>query len=198
MDSFLEGGQADGSAGDFSSPAAPGSSDQSVKVWDPVVRLFHWSLVIAFVTAWTTGEEWKSLHENAGYVIAGLLGVRVIWGLVGTRHARFSDFVYHPSKVAGYLVDTAFRRAKRHVGHNPAGGAMVIALMLLLAATATTGIMMTSDAWWGIRWVQETHEVLANLAVLMVGLHLIGVLVASLEHRENLVRSMITGRKRAP
>lgn len=187
----------DGSAGDSSSPAAPEASAQSVKVWDPFVRIFHWSLVIAFVTAWTTGEEWKSLHENAGYAVAGLLALRLIWGFVGTRHARFGDFVYRPSTVLAYLADTVRMRAKRHVGHNPAGGAMVIALMLLLAATASTGIMMTTDAWWGIRWVEEVHEVLANLTVAMVALHLIGVLVASLEHRENLVRSMFTGRKRA-
>ncbi|MCB1463916.1 MAG: cytochrome b/b6 domain-containing protein [Nitratireductor sp.] len=183
-------------AGGLAPPAVPGGTARTVMVWDPLVRLFHWSLVIAFVTAWVTGEEFKSLHQNAGYAIVGLLVVRVLWGLVGSRHARFADFVYRPAAVAGYLTDTMFLRAKRYIGHNPAGGAMVIALMAMLSATTASGIMMTTDAWWGVRWVEEAHEVAANLTVVLVGLHLAGVFVASVEHRENLVRSMITGRKR--
>lgn len=179
-------------------PAAkcPGG-DSTVRVWDPVVRLFHWSLVAAFVVAWFTGDELKELHEAAGYTIAGLLVVRLIWGFVGTSHARFADFVYRPSTVVAYLVDTARLRAKRYLGHNPAGGMMVLALLLMLAVTAATGIMTTTDAFWGVGWVEEAHEFAANLTVVLVGLHLAGVLVASAEHRENLVRAMITGRKRS-
>lgn len=179
-------------------PAAkcPGR-DSTVRVWDPVVRLFHWSLVVAFVVAWFTGDELKELHEAAGYTIVGLLVVRLIWGFVGTSHARFADFVYRPSTVVAYLVDTARLRAKRYLGHNPAGGMMVLALLLMLAVTAATGIMTTTDAFWGVKWVEEAHEFAANLTVVLVGLHLAGVLVASAEHRENLVRAMITGRKRS-
>jgi len=174
----------------------PGAGS-TVRVWDPVVRLFHWSLVVAFVVAWLTGDEMKTVHEAAGYTIVGLLGVRILWGFVGSTHARFTDFVYRPSTVVAYLLDTARLRAKRYVGHNPAGGAMVLALLLMLAATAATGIMMTTDAFWGVGWVEEAHEIVANLTVVLVGLHLAGVLAASAEHRENLVRAMITGRKRS-
>jgi cytochrome b len=168
---------------------------QSVRVWDPVVRLFHWSLVVAFVIAWATGDELQRLHEIAGYVIVGLLVVRILWGFVGTTHARFSNFVYRPSTVISYLIDTARLRAKRYLGHNPAGGAMVIGLLIMLAITCATGITMTTDAYWGAEWVGEVHEMAANLTVVLVGLHLAGVFVAGIEHRENLVKAMITGRK---
>jgi cytochrome b len=178
--------------------AAPAAGGCTVRVWDPVIRLFHWSLVVAFVVAWATGEELRTLHETAGYAIVGLLVVRVLWGFVGGTHARFADFVYRPSTVVGYLIDIVRFRARRHVGHNPAGGAMVVALLFMLIATATTGVMMTRDAFWGVGWVEEVHELAANLTVVLVGLHLAGVFVASLQHRENLAKAMITGRKRRP
>lgn len=175
--------------------AAPGAG--SVRVWDPLVRLFHWSLVVTFTAAWATGDEFERLHEWTGYAIVGLLAVRIAWGFVGSQHARFSDFVYRPSAVTAYLFSAVRLRAKRYMGHNPAGGAMVIALLLVIAAACATGIMLTTQAYWGVEWVTEAHELLANLAVVLVGLHLVGVFAASVEHRENLVRSMITGRKRS-
>ncbi|NBN62937.1 cytochrome b/b6 domain-containing protein [Pannonibacter tanglangensis] len=168
----------------------------TVRVWDPVVRLFHWSLVGLFAVAWLSGDELQSLHEAAGYAIAGLLALRVVWGLVGTRHARFSDFLYRPATVVRFLADTARGRARRYIGHNPAGGVMILALIGVLASLCATGVLMTTDLFWGVSWVEELHEGLANAALLLVGLHLAGVGIASLEHRENLVRSMITGRKR--
>jgi cytochrome b len=183
-------------AGSVEPPAAARvDTGQTVRVWDPVVRLCHWSLVAAFVIAWTTGDELQRLHEVAGYVIVGLLVIRVLWGFVGTTHARFSDLIYRPSTVISYLIDTARLRAKRYLGHNPAGGAMVITLLVMLAVTCATGIMMTTDAYWGAEWMEESHEIAANLTVVLVGLHLAGVFVASIEHRENLAKAMITGRK---
>lgn len=178
-------------------PAGQAAAPPTTRVWDPLVRVFHWSLVAAFVTAWATGDELQDVHEIAGYAILGLVAARVVWGFVGSTHARFADFVYRPSTVVGYLVDTARLRAKRYLGHNPAGGAMVIALLLVLAAICGTGVMMTTDAFWGVEWVEEAHELAVNLAIVLVGLHLVGVLAASLEHGENLVRAMVTGRKRA-
>ncbi len=176
--------------------AAPGEESGTVKVWDPLVRLFHWSLVIAFAIAWVTGDELQRLHEAAGYAIVGLLVVRVVWGFIGSARARFSDFVYRPSTVVSYMADMARFRARRYLGHNPAGGAMVLALLLMLAAACGTGLMMTTDAYWGVEWVEEAHELAANFTLVLVGLHLAGVLVASAEHRENLVKAMITGQKR--
>ena len=177
--------------------ASPAGAASTVRIWDPVVRIFHWSLVLAFVIAWMSGDELQDLHETAGYAIVGLLAIRVVWGFIGTRHARFSDFIYRPSAAIGYLIDTARLRARRYLGHNPAGGAMVLALIAMLAATCATGFMMTTDAYWGVDWVEETHELAAKLSIVLIGLHLVGVFVASVEHRENLVAAMITGRKRS-
>ena len=177
--------------GDTPSPA-------TVAVWDPLVRIFHWSLVGLFAFAFLTGDEWQQPHELAGYAIAGLIAVRLVWGIIGTRHARFANFVYGPSTVAGFVADTLRMKARRYLGHNPAGGLMVIALMLAIIVISVSGWMMTLDAFWGLDWVEELHEAAAFAALGLIALHLGGVLVASLEHGENLVRAMVTGRKRAP
>lgn len=170
---------------------------RTIRVWDPFVRLFHWSLVGLFVFAFATGDEWDAAHELAGYVIAGLVGARVIWGLVGSRHARFSDFVHRPSTILAYLRDSVFLKAKRYVGHNPAGGAMVIALLAMTAIIAGSGYAMTTDMFWGADWVEEVHEAAVYSTLVLIALHVGGVVLASLEHGENLVRAMFTGRKRA-
>jgi len=177
--------------------AADNRPPQTVRVWDPFVRIFHWSLVGLFAFSFLTGDEWKSAHIYSGYAIVLLLALRMIWGVVGSRHARFSDFIYHPLIVLGHLRDTLNLRARRYIGHNPAGGAMVVALLLMISGIATTGYMMTTDAYWGIKWVEETHETLVYLTLGMIALHVAGVVLASLEHKENLVRAMFTGRKRA-
>ncbi|QAU47102.1 cytochrome b/b6 domain-containing protein [Bradyrhizobium guangzhouense] len=168
-----------------------------VKVWDPFVRIFHWSLACLFVLAYATGDEIARVHIAAGYAIAGLLAIRIIWGFVGPRHARFSKFVRPPREVLAYLRDLALLRAPRYIGHNPAGGAMILALMIALAGTCATGYMMTTDAYWGSKLIEHVHEFLANLNVGLVVAHVLGVVIASFEHRENLVASMISGRKRA-
>lgn len=173
------------------------SGPATVRVWDPLVRLFHWSLVAGFTTAYVTADEIQRIHELAGYTIAGLLVLRILWGFVGTPHARFSDFVRPPGEVASFLLDSLRLKARRFIGHNPAGGAMVLALIATLGGACVTGYMMTTDAFWGIGWVEDLHEVLANGTLALVFLHLAGVLLASFEHRENLVRAMVTGRKRA-
>jgi cytochrome b len=169
----------------------------TVKVWDPFVRIFHWSLAGLFVLAYATGDEVEQVHIAAGYAIAALLALRIAWGFVGPRHARFGNFVKSPRTVLTYLRDVALLRAPRYLGHNPAGGAMIVALLAMLAGTCVTGWMMTTDAYWGAEWVEDVHEALANATLALVVLHVIGVLVASFEHRENLVTAMITGRKRA-
>lgn len=169
----------------------------SVKVWDPFVRIFHWSLVVLFAIAFFTGDEIEWLHLGAGYAIMVLVALRIVWGFVGPRHARFSDFVRTPREVLAYLDDLLRRRARRYVGHNPMGGIMIVALLTTLIATSITGYMMTTDAFWGAKWVEEVHEALANAMLGLIALHVLGVVVASVTHRENLVKSMFTGRKRA-
>jgi cytochrome b len=168
----------------------------TVKVWDLFVRMFHWSLATLFVAAYATGDELDRLHVAAGYAIAALLALRIVWGFVGPRHARFSNFVRPPREVLAYLRDAALLRGSRYLGHNPAGGAMIVALLAMLAATCITGIMMTTDAFWGARWVEEVHETLGNVTVSLIVFHVLGVLIASFEHGENLVKAMVTGRKR--
>jgi cytochrome b len=167
----------------------------TIKVWDPFVRVFHWSLATLFVVAYATGDEIEKVHIAAGYAIAGLIVARIVWGFIGPRHARFSSFVRPPREVLAYLRDVTLLRAPRYIGHNPAGGVMIVALLAMLIGTCITGFLMTTDAYWGAKWVEETHEAMANLTVGLVVAHVIGVLIASFEHRENLVKSMITGEK---
>lgn len=113
-----------------------------IKVWDPLVRIFHWTLVAAFTTAYLTEDEWQDLHVLAGYTVAGLVAFRLIWGFIGPKHARFSDFVFSPSTVIGYLKDMVAFRARRYIGHNPAGGIMVVALLFSLAMTTLSGMKL--------------------------------------------------------
>lgn len=167
-----------------------------VKVWDPFIRVFHWSLATLFFTAYATGDQIENVHIAAGYAIAGLIVLRVVWGFVGPHHARFSTFVRPPRDVFAYLHDIALLKAPRYLGHNPAGGVMIIALLIALTGTCITGYMMTTDAFWGSQWVEDVHKGLANLTMGLVVVHVIGVLLASFEHRENLIKSMITGEKR--
>lgn len=177
-------------AGGVSPPA-------TVKVWDPLIRVFHWSLVLLFAVAFLTGDEIEWMHLWAGYTIAALVAFRIIWGFIGSRHARFSDFVKGPSTVLQYLKQSTRLEAPRYVGHNPAGGAMIVLLIIMLVGLSITGHLMTTDAFWGSKTMGEVHEAFANVTLGLVILHVLGVIVASLEHGENLVRAMITGRKRS-
>lgn len=176
--------------------AGGGKQPGSVMVWDLFVRVFHWSLAALFLLAYATGDEIENVHIAVGSTIAGLLVLRIVWGFVGPRHARFSDFVRSPRAVLAYMRDTVLFRAPRYLGHNPAGGAMVVALLVTLIGICTTGYMMTTGTFWGARWVEKVHEACAGLTIGLVVVHVIGVLVASFEHRESLVKAMITGRKR--
>lgn len=176
-------------------PARPATGE--VQVWDIAVRVFHWSLVAMFTLAYATHEISEGVHVAAGYVVLGLVVLRLIWGVIGTRYARFTDFVYRPSTIADFMKDTLHLRARRYLGHNPAGGAMVVALLAANLAIAGTGIMMTMDRFWGQKWVEDVHEAVVHVTLVLIALHVLGVVVASLEHGENLVRSMFTGRKRS-
>jgi len=169
----------------------------TVKVWDPLVRVLHWSLATLFVVAYATADEVEKVHIAVGYTIAAVVAVRVIWGFVGPQHARFSNFVRSPGVTLRYLRDIMLFRAPRYIGHNPAGGAMIVALLVMIGGSCITGYMMTTDAYWGSKVLEEVHEVIANLTVALVAFHVLGVLLASFEHRENLVKAMFTGRKRA-
>jgi len=167
------------------------------RVWDPLVRLFHWSLVLSFAIAWLTPHgHTAALHHWAGYGAAGLIGLRLVWGILGSRYARFTQFVHRPRLILGYLKDIGHGNAARYVGHNPAGGVMVLLLLAGMGVTVLTGWMMTTDRYFGITWVENAHSLAARGMLVLVLLHLSGVALASWQHRENLVRAMITGLKR--
>ena len=172
------------------------SSGGWVKVWDPVVRVFHWGLAAAVALALLSDES-RGLHEAAGYVALGLILLRIAWGFVGPTHARFSSFVRPPAAVAAYLIDMLHRRARRYVGHNPAGGAMIAILMALVATAAGSGWLSETDRFFGVAWVEDLHRASANGLIVLVAVHVIGVVASSLLHGENLVRAMVTGRKPA-
>ena len=172
------------------------SPTQLAPVWDPIVRIFHWTVVLGVLLDNFMLEGGKTPHRYVGYVVAAALGVRIVWGFIGSAHARFADFLVSPRTMMSHLVAVLMRRDRRYVGHNPAGAAMILALMASLAATCLTGWMQGLDTFWGVEWVQEVHTVCANLIVAMAVAHVAAALAESFFHRENLVLSMITGRKR--
>ena len=169
---------------------------RTVRVWDLFVRIFHWLLALSFVVAWFSSHSSELVHHLAGYVAAALVVLRLVWGIVGTHYARFTQFTRRPRHVAGYLKAIVTGSEARYIGHNPAGGAMVLTLMAAMVATAGTGWMMTTDQFWGVEWVTKAHDWIAHGLLLLVLVHLAGVAVASFRHRENLVGAMLTGRKR--
>lgn len=223
---------------------APAAAPAEVRIWDPVVRLGHWLLVVMFFVAYVTEDELLTVHVWAGYGVGAYVVLRLLWGVVGPRHARFSDFAYGPRAALRYLGRLLTFRAPRYLGHSPAGGLMVFVLLAALAATTVSGtaLLAVEDnagplAPWlgrsaavdatgagGLRlvvsaaradedederghdrggddggeWLEEVHEILANLTLALVVAHIAGVVLASIAHRENLVRAMITGRKRPP
>lgn len=169
---------------------------RTVLVWDPVVRVFHWSLVASFVVAYLTPEASMVAHEIAGYTVLALVALRLVWGFLGSRHARFADFLRSPQATFVYLGALAQGRAPRFLGHNPAGGAMIIALIAAMVVISVSGHMMLTEQFFGVPWVETLHEVSVDVALVLVALHIAGVVGSSLLHRENLVWAMITGRKR--
>lgn len=180
------------------SGAPEAGASGTVRVWDLLVRVFHWSLAAGFLLAYALGDDGDDeLHQFLGYATLVLVGARLLWGLVGSRHARFASFVPSPRRLVAYLRDVLAGREARYIGHNPAGGAMIVALLLGVALTGLSGWLMANGAYGGGEWLEEVHEVLAGGTLALVGLHVAGVVFSSLRHRENLVWAMFTGRKRA-
>lgn len=186
----IETAIAQSDAAPYPRPLAPGESER-VRVWDPFVRIFHWGVAAAVLIAFVTEDELQGLHTAAGYTVMGLIGARLLWGLIGPRHARWWDFVRGPRTVLSYLKDVLHGHPARYLGHNPAGGAMAVALIAGLIATTLTGLAALDN-----EGLKELHEACAYGTLLLVPLHLLGVALASLQHRENLVRAMIDGYKR--
>lgn len=221
-----------------------GNSSFQIFVWDLLVRIGHWLLVLLFFVAYLTEDDLLTIHSWAGYGVGVYLVIRVVWGFVGPKHARFADFVYGPVKAARYLMGLILFKAERYIGHSPAGGLMVFVLLFSLTATTVTGIALLAveenagplASWLGRgaaleetlkglalsgaptrasedederdeannkntdeeigEALGEVHEFFSTLTLLLIIMHIAGVLLASVVHRENLVRAMVTGRKR--
>jgi len=179
----------------------------TVKVWDPLIRVFHWSLVFFFLLAFISGDDWETLHVQAGYAVSLLIAFRLLWGLVGTRNARFMTFVKSPAAMLAYLKSILSFKVPHYLGHNPLGAAMVVVLLLSIALVSLTGIVLIAgegsgplagtflSSWNGDR-VEDIHEFFANFTLLMVVIHISGVIISSLLEGENLAKAMMTGHKK--
>ncbi len=164
-----------------------------ILVWDRIVRIGHWLLALSFLVAYVSAESerWRMVHVASGCVVVAAVFMRLIWGTIGSQHARFSSFVRAPRQAIGYLKSLATLRPENHAGHNPAGGWAVVGLLSLSALASSTGWMAYNDI--GGTRMGRWHETLSNLALLLVIVHVFAVLASSCLHRENLVRTMLTG-----
>ncbi|MDM0045995.1 cytochrome b/b6 domain-containing protein [Variovorax dokdonensis] len=170
-------------------------------IWDWPVRALHWLLALAVISAWILGGSSDTLgewHEWLGLSAGGVVALRLAWGFLGRRHARFGQFVRSPRSTIEYARAAWRGHAPRYLGHNPLGGWMVVALLSCVAGLALSGWLYTTEWLWGYEWLYDIHFVLGWLLVALVALHLAGVLVTGWKHGENLVRAMVTGRKAAP
>ena len=183
--------------------------DTDIPVWDPLVRFIHWSVVLGFVVAYVVEDDLMTVHVWPGYAVGGLVVLRIVWGLIGSRYARFSAFLFPPREVMHHLKELAEFRPQRHIGHSPVGGAMIVVLLVALLGTVISGVwvyasthesgplsgVITSDP--GGVW-DVIHETFSNLTLLAAAVHIIAVLLVSWLQKENLVKAMFTGLKRGP
>lgn len=180
----------------------------TARAWDPLIRVFHWSLVFFFILAFVTEDDWMNLHVLAGYAVAMLIGFRLVWGVIGTRNARFLSFVKSPQIVLRHLRDMLSLKAPHYLGHNPVAAVMVVALLASISLVAFSGMVLIAAEGQGPlagtllasangEAMEDLHEFFANLTLLFVFVHVGGVVVSSLIEGENLVGAMITGRKKA-
>jgi len=184
----------------FTSPASTTEpqAPRRLLVWDAPVRVFHWLMVLSFAGAWLTAESerWRLVHVTLGYTMLGLVAFRIVWGLVGTRHARFASFVRGPRAAWAHLRGMFSSAHENTAGHNPAGALAIVAMLALTLAAGATGWARYSGI--GGHLMEEAHELAANGLLLLVGLHLAGVVAVSLLHKRNLVRAMVSGRAVVP
>lgn len=170
------------------------TGSQHPVVWDPCIRVFHWSLVSAFVVSQVTAEWLDSVHEYSGYVIFGLIMARLIWSVIGPKTARLSRDWVSPNAIFKHLKEVVAGRQSAHVGHNPAGGAMILVLLGSLMITAVSGYLGQTNAFWGSEWLEDIHKAFGEGLLVLVGIHVAAVLLMSLIEKKNLIRAMITGR----
>jgi len=169
--------------------------NQRILVWDVPTRVFHWLLAISFAGAFLTAESerYRDIHVTLGYTLLGLIVFRLVWGFIGPRYVKFRSFLFRPGEVVSYVISLAKAKPAHYAGHNPAGSVSVYLLLALGVLTGTTGVLAFQD--FGGDVLEELHEMTAYAMLTVVALHVAGVVLSSVMHRENLVRSMITGLK---
>jgi len=170
---------------------------QRVLVWDVPTRVFHWLLVLSFTGAYLTAESEldRDIHVVLGYTLLGLLAFRLLWGFFGTRYARFRSFLFKPGEIVAYSLSMLKGKPAHYLGHNPLGSVSVWLLLGLGILSAVSGVLTFQDI--GGDMLEEMHELTSNAMLAVVLIHIAGVVVSSLLHRENLVRAMVTGFKYA-
>jgi cytochrome b len=168
-----------------------------VAVWDLPLRVTHWGLAVSVPAAWLTANVFDAIHELAGYTALGLVAFRVVWGFVGPSYARFANFVRQPAIALRYLWRLRRGRTGHYLGHNPAGAAMAVALLLLAAVSCVSGWLQITERYFGVDWVEQLHAWSSHALLIMAAVHVLGVLLMCALQRENLVVAMITGRKQA-
>lgn len=171
---------------------------RSIFVWDAFVRFSHWGIALLFFANYFITEDGEAAHRLLGYALMGLLSLRIVWGFIGPRHARFASFWPTPGKVKAHLKALLYNEEDTHLGHNPLGAVMVFNLLASLAFLGGSGWLAETDMFWGVGWVEELHEFLASYVLASVGLHLLGVLFETKRSKINLVKAMITGIKTLP
>jgi len=162
------------------------------------VRIVHWVLAASVLLAWLTRHGGGAWHEWIGYASLVAVAVRIAWGWVGSRYARFSQFIRSPAETLRYAGGVLAGSAPRYLGHNPLGGWMIVALLTNTALAGLSGWLYTTNAYWGEQWLEDLHEALSVSLLVLIAMHVAGVVVTSFAHRENLAGAMIHGRKRAP
>lgn len=169
----------------------------TLRLWDPLVRLFHWSMAAAFIANYCFTEEGDDWHRWFGYYAVGWLAIRGVWGFIGTPAARWTDFWPTRARLAEHLRALLGGRPYHRLGHSPLGALVMILMMALMLGLGLSGFLMEEvDYFWGEDWIEELHELFANGLLALVGLHLLAALVESVRLRENLPLSMITGKRR--
>lgn len=175
---------------------AGNAAGRRVGVWDPVVRIGHWLLVVSIAAAWLTRHGFGLWHEVIGYLSLAVIGMRLVWGFAGSAHARFGNFIRGPRATMAYASRTLRGEEPRYAGHNPLGAWMIVLLMTMVVLVGASGWLYTTDRYWGIEWVETTHRILSNTLFALIAVHIAGVIYASVRHRENLIGAMLHGRKR--
>ncbi len=169
---------------------------KKIKVWDVLVRFTHWAVAIGILANLAITEEGSTWHEYVGYTVVGLVVVRLLWGLMGTKYARFSNFFPTPKRIKTHLKSFKNKQMnEEHLGHNPFGALMMFALWGVIIGLGVSGYLMGTDQFWGVEEIEEIHEILANALYVLVPIHVLSAIVMSQLQRQNLIKAMITGNK---